>query len=576
MNSSNISTRSVKKSKGGQIPQNHILPISSVGKAVKTQPQPRASNHKSLGRETRPLQKKSMELQKGITISAPSPMTLDRVQVQMGQEHSAPESKEYRQHQSDIKLKQEVELKKALHAQAKEEAKQRIREEAQRKRGEGFEAELQDFSLDNEVGKKKSLVKKILGKIRPKSPRKKGQDTGDNPTAPRNGPLNAEEARSLARRALKANRQKVPSFPLNPVPLDRADSACHPAPMPEVLMTKQEDSVSDLDASTRKFPVNEILMNDRDQVRDDESVSTLGTPQVFIRHPYTALGRSRKSDIRDPTPTDGIDGTKQPSRHNREPDGALYRRAEPAESEREPMGDSRLLHRNGQALIDQVDSISAWSVPAENSAVTDGTEAIEMRLGGCDPNGIATAPKNPSLGLLAKPKSGDLDYTFSGFCVGRQSNEQTRSHSTSERANVEDLVVNVGLHDVAQSGTEEVESEHGTKNESMPTAAQTMSSGEDVGIQPDKRPSQAEPLSPTSAFSSAIDAAIRQVETEMRGRDSGPPNADPESENDTGMRREGPTSTEPLPGSDMEEKKKNWQFRRRRHSKDAEKRKQTH
>ena len=273
------------------------IPGKSIGPTTLMNLQPQKLAHSGATTPVclpEPAKRKVMEIEKGISISAPSPMSLDRVHVQgYVQEHAAPESLEYRIQQEAFLKQREEEAAMQEAKQKKIQARLKKQQEKAREVGEGFEAQLGDFSVehvqmdpdysaneeaeesseyvrDTRSGKKKSLVKKLLGKIKPKSPKKKtGRD--DDPV------VSAVEAKGLARNAIIAskhpeNQSKVPeanakSFPVNEI----------------VMNSKDASSVSDLDASGRKFPVNEISTKDRARREPDEeeSVSTLGTPKVL-------------------------------------------------------------------------------------------------------------------------------------------------------------------------------------------------------------------------------------------------------------------------------------------------------
>jgi hypothetical protein len=265
--------------------------------------------------------RRSMTLNKGIIFSAPSPMTLNRFEVQLCREHAAPESKEYLEQLALKQKEQRKQLEKQHMRQAKRAVREELKRDFQREQGEGFEAQLEDNFESTARLKKKSLVKKILGKIRPQSPKKKQQKQklfqSEQPEHHDGAALNKESATAMARRALLASKQKMGlgagtvdhpiavASPKNntssPITLkatvEGAASAAAalvttadlemtsvsvPFPVHEVLMQPKEDSVSDLDASFRQVPVMEIMMGSRDpQSRDDESVSTLGTPRDF-------------------------------------------------------------------------------------------------------------------------------------------------------------------------------------------------------------------------------------------------------------------------------------------------------
>ena len=103
-------------------------PFRNIGTSVKTNVQPRnakayqrhPSNRTvsaSLSHPKGAMQKKSMVINKGITFSAPSPMTLNRFEVQLGQEHNAPESKEY----LEVQAQKQKELEKQKETRKREE-----------------------------------------------------------------------------------------------------------------------------------------------------------------------------------------------------------------------------------------------------------------------------------------------------------------------------------------------------------------------------------------------------------------------------------------------------------------------
>eukprot|EP00934_Nitzschia_sp_Nitz4_P007153 Nitzschia sp. Nitz4//scaffold13_size275219//90197//96817//NITZ4_000862-RA/size275219-processed-gene-0.80-mRNA-1//1//CDS//3329535978//7143//frame0 len=275
-------------------------PTAVLGGATRTTPQP-ASFRPPIRKLVGPVEKKSMEIQPGLKIKAPSPMTLDRVEVQMGQEHTAPESETYKVQKVEQQAQAEEEKAQAEEAKKKELKKQAkymaMREKAEKKKqallleqGEGFETQLEPFD-DPDTGntsptKKKSLVKRILGKIRPK--KAKGEK------------LSEEEARAIARNAIAKSKGKPAVEKQEEIPLGTNEN---PFPVLEVA-TKKDDSVSDLDSSARKgFPIEEFTMGTGKQTRDDESVSTLGTAHVLERMPPGPLTRSAPGDQRDPSPT---------------------------------------------------------------------------------------------------------------------------------------------------------------------------------------------------------------------------------------------------------------------------------
>jgi hypothetical protein len=280
---------------------------------------------KNLAKSPKPIKsgvtvpkKKTMDISRGVRFSAPAPMTLNRCQLQMGQEKTAPESKEYLEMQAQNEREQQQKLEAEHIAEAKRFVEERLKEEFEwEEEGLGFEAQLNELNIDV---RKKSLMKKILRKIRPKS---KGTGSaieaamaaaaaavdaaiGSSPKKPDDESLSEEKARAIAKTALMVSKEKkkktpTPNFlqqlvsrtnqiPLTTLPysdvvttVDSNGVSLH-FPVKEVMMKAKEDSVSDLDASIRntgKVPVSEIHLNDAEQAHDDASVSTLGTPRVF-------------------------------------------------------------------------------------------------------------------------------------------------------------------------------------------------------------------------------------------------------------------------------------------------------
>ena len=285
---------------------------------------PKNLKSKNLAKSLKPIKsgvtvpkKKTIDISRGVRFSAPAPMTLNRCQLQMGQEKTAPESKEYLETQAQNEREQQQKLEAEHMAEAKRFVEERLEEEFEwKEEGLGFEAQLNELNIDV---RKKSLMKKILRKIRPKS---KGTGsaieaamaaaaaavdaaTESNPNNLDDESLSEEKARAIAKTALMVSKEKkkksAPNFlqqlvsrtnqiPLTTLPnsdvVTTVDSngASLYFPVKEVMMKSREDSVSDLDASirnTEKVPVSEIRMNDAEQTHDDESVSTLGTPRIF-------------------------------------------------------------------------------------------------------------------------------------------------------------------------------------------------------------------------------------------------------------------------------------------------------
>ena len=345
-------------------------PVAGVPKTTTPQPSAYKLPPRKYGV---PMEKKSMEIQAGIRINAPSPMSLDRIAVQMGQERTAPESEEYKQQREEKHKLEEKERQKEEYKKAKKERIDMLKEDLHNEIGEGFEMQLDDEELV--PAKKKSLLKTILGKIRPKSPRKLA-------------PMTANQARALARQAMlnskKQKRQDVYGKP----PLHNASQL----PVPEVTVDGKEDSVSDLDSSGRKhFPVQEILMGDGDQSRDDESVSTLGTAHVLERmRPGGHLSNHRYGsgrDIRDPTPTDELEAMGREEMFH--PLGAKNMHSS------QPLPG---ISMSAQALFDQIDS----------GTLTEDAEAVR--------NGFACNGKPRQTNMNTRsPKP--FEYALSAMCL---------------------------------------------------------------------------------------------------------------------------------------------------------------
>ena len=452
----------------------------SIGRAVKTTPQPRAYVAPSQIATKRPVVKKSMDLQNGIKFVAPSPMTLDRVQVQMGQERNAPESKEYKLQQEEVREKQESELIR----QEAEEMKLQLKKQIEEALGEGFEAQLEDFDtkrVTNPVAaaavKKKSLVKKIFNKIRHKSPGKLGDGKPK--------PITAAEARLMARKALMdASKQRRLQGGMQGATMINNQYLAPRFPISEIVTHAKDDSISDLDASVRRFPVNEIVTNGLEQARDDETISTLGTPQIFDK-------LDRFLDQRD---------TRQPGGDT------------PFESQEsgqqflkllEVTDESRLRHRLGSALVDQMDSLSALSNHADATAATDDTGAIEVVMGRCNPTSVE-AHKDPKTGQIVVKRMSPVDCALAAICAPPVALSNAMSNSAKnvdhQRADMPSVLKSSGPLSPVR---EEMRS---------PSSGQSPSSA-NTGS-----PRKAA-LSPTSKFNFAIDEAIRKVQTQMKRND---------------------------------------------------------
>jgi len=284
---------------------------------------------------------KTMDISRGLRFSAPAPMTLNRCQLQRGQEKTAPESKEYLEIQAQRQREQQQIIEAEHAAEAKLLVDERLKEEyLWEEEGLDLGTQLNEFT-DNAAARKKSLVKKILRKIRPKGIEEKGEAFKAAMTAAAaaidaalesesNESLSEEKARGIAKKALTASKKKKKRFAPNflqqsvsrtdqiisnvlPISAQTQPTTTSPPstfdidgdrvtiqeivvdvvdsnggslyfPVKEVMMESKKDSMSDLDASvrnSRKVPVAEIHMNDAEQASDDESVSTLGTPRIF-------------------------------------------------------------------------------------------------------------------------------------------------------------------------------------------------------------------------------------------------------------------------------------------------------
>jgi len=294
-------------------------------------------SQKAVKKEVTITKKKTMEISKGLRFSAPAPMTLNRHQPQMGQEKTAPESKEYLDMQEKRKKEEQKQIEAKHMAEAKSVIEERLKQAFElEEMGADLDDKFDNFDSENKnldgnnIAKKKSLIKKLLGKVRPK-PSKKWQQNQEKSSAIQaamaaaaaaveaaienpsgldesvSRPISEEEARVIVNQAMAVSRQKKKKnstpelsavmFHPSMINVDRSKMASQDIiasvdelgkleqfPLNEVMIKPNEDSVSDLDASIRnmrKLPVAEVHMNDSKQCHGDESVSTLGTPRVF-------------------------------------------------------------------------------------------------------------------------------------------------------------------------------------------------------------------------------------------------------------------------------------------------------
>ena len=278
--------------------------------------------------------KKTMDISEGLRFSAPAPMTLNRYQPQMGQEKTAPESKEYLEMQATKQKLKQKQIEEQHMAEAQVVVHKRLKQAYESGEIDAYQSDpFSDFGDENKnlTGntnmKKKTLIKKILSKVRPQ-PAQKYQHNHEKSSAIQaamsaaaaavevatgnpsvidddpNGPISEVKARAIVNKALVVSRQRQKEI-LSELPVMIPPSKLNDRhklnnqeiissvdqfgrriqfPINEVMMKLNEDSISDLDTSTRnlrKIPMIEIHMKDTKQCQGDESVSTLGTPRVF-------------------------------------------------------------------------------------------------------------------------------------------------------------------------------------------------------------------------------------------------------------------------------------------------------
>ena len=270
--------------------------------------------------------KRTMDISEGIYFSAPAPMTLNRYQPQMGREKTAIKSKEHREIYTRITQKQQEAQftvgERLKHRYGMEEIDLCEDGKINKFRGDDRAAAV------NTILQKKTLMKKVLGKVRP-NPMNQLQQTQEkssaiqaamaaaaaaveavtrNPNGRKAGHAYGQDAELQTRLVnprspVSFPRQKKKASPMHGLlddmfhtpttdfdndkletrDLDEAAFHFH-FPINEVTMDPDGDSVSDLDASLRnttKIPVAEILMSSPKSIHGDDSVSTLGTPRIF-------------------------------------------------------------------------------------------------------------------------------------------------------------------------------------------------------------------------------------------------------------------------------------------------------
>ena len=500
-----------------------------LGSAVKTNIQPKAFTLPAF--QPKNVKKTNMQIHKGISISAPSPMTLDRVQVQMSQEHAVPESKEYKEHKERIQQMQQEEKDKNEVKEKKKQLNNTLKEKVVKERGQGFEAQLGDFKLgdfsigdlharndderppstrsasnNNPKEKKKSLVKKLLGKIKPKSPRKKAVATSvqDDSKARAEKALSVVEARSMARKALMASKNKknggVDTPPLFPVV--------------EISTIKDASTVSDLDASHRRpFPVAEIQT--AYQARDDDgSVSTLGTPHVFEnrrqdhRH---GIEVPRKIDHDDSQGRTGLDPSVQGPRT------VQLSTASPSFGQVDPIQDQDQDPETTPSQDLQVDSKCSSTEAADNGTrITGDTGAIEVVVDrGCTP-GVQN-------GEFVMREGVPIDYALAAAACGapqiaRNMALQGATSPSNKDTDVDDME-NI-MDEKTLAHLDKLADDH--EAESQETAAEEEQADESSPKKEDSiivyEPTAPQaPLSPISTFAYAIEAAIRKAQAQRNG-----------------------------------------------------------
>ena len=272
--------------------------------------------------------KRTMDISEGINFSAPAPMTLNRYQPQMGREKTAIKSKEHREIYTRITQKQQ-EAQFTVEERLKQTYGMEEIDRCEDGKVNKFRGDDRAAAV-NTILQKKTLMKKVLGKVRP-NPMNQLQQTQEkssaiqaamaaaaaaveaatrNPNGRKAGHAYSRQDAELQTRPIVNPRSPV-SFPrqkkkaspmhdllhdmfhtpttdfdndkLETRDLDEAAFHFH-FPINEVTMDPNGDSVSDLDASlsnTTKIPVAEILMSSPKSFHGDDSVSTLGTPRIF-------------------------------------------------------------------------------------------------------------------------------------------------------------------------------------------------------------------------------------------------------------------------------------------------------
>eukprot|EP00526_Cylindrotheca_closterium_P002866 CAMPEP_0113620124 /NCGR_PEP_ID=MMETSP0017_2-20120614/10241_1 /TAXON_ID=2856 /ORGANISM="Cylindrotheca closterium" /LENGTH=987 /DNA_ID=CAMNT_0000529755 /DNA_START=49 /DNA_END=3012 /DNA_ORIENTATION=- /assembly_acc=CAM_ASM_000147 len=203
-----------------------------LGAARRITPQPKTVTNRLM---KVPNSRRGVEVQKGIVISAPSPMSLDRIQVQYGQEKVLPESKQVLAEKEAIRKQKEQEDREAQYQKALEQVRKQLHSDAYNEHGQGFETQIDDFDPDQVIDAEREVLAAMMEQVQPS----------------RDSPSHMAEARFLARKALASAR--------NGKSRDRGN--------PMVNFSK-----------ARGVPVSEVMTGKKHY--SDESISTIGNPHV--------------------------------------------------------------------------------------------------------------------------------------------------------------------------------------------------------------------------------------------------------------------------------------------------------
>lgn len=203
-----------------------------LGAARRITPQPKTITNRLM---KVPNKKGGVQMQRGIVISAPSPMSLDRIHVQYGQEKVLPESKEVQAEKEAKRRQKEQEAREAQYHKAIDQVRRQLQSEARNEHGEGFETQIDDFDPIRVIDAERELLAATMQQVKP------SQDS----------PSHMAEARFLARKALASAR--------NGKSHGRGD------PMMNF-------------STPRGVPVSEIMASTNNN--SNESISTIGNPHV--------------------------------------------------------------------------------------------------------------------------------------------------------------------------------------------------------------------------------------------------------------------------------------------------------